>query len=121
MEQELVKANVNGQEIIGVLIKDLHKTYINTLNDHQLIEIDPNNYNEYTGYNDSEDHLIFQNDTIKFTCPFGEAIGVVSEKGSNGDWMVDVKANFDLTTEFISLDGLCDTYNNEDGYKMIVQ
>lgn len=124
MEQKLIKANVNGREVIGVLVNDLHKTYINTLNDHQMIEIEPDSFNEYTGYNDSEDHLIFQNDTIKFICPFGEAIGVVTEKVVNDnntfDWVVEFDNNM-ILSKFISLDGLCDTYNNEDGYKMIVQ
>lgn len=119
MEQELVKANVNGQEMIGILVKKFHKNYINTLNDHQLIEIDTNRYNEYTSYNDSEGHPIFQNDTIKFIHPYGETSGIVSEKDSNGEWLVGV--NLGILINFISLEKLCNIYNNKKGYQMIVQ
>lgn len=124
MEQKLIKANVDGREVIGVLANDLHKTYINTLNDHRMIEIEPDSFNEYTGYNDSDGNLIFHHDHIRFIYPAGQSIGVVTEKVVNDnntfDWVVEFDNNA-ILSKFIGLDGLCDVYcMGDEDYRMYV-
>lgn len=126
MEQKLIKANVDGREVIGVLVNDLHKTYINTLNDHRMIEIEPDSFNEYTGYNDSDGNLIFHHDHIRLIHPTGQSIGVVTEKITNEEGLVDWDVEFDNDSILskiiiISLDGLCDAYcMGDEDYRMIV-
>lgn len=113
MEVKYVKVVVNNEEVEGVVFIDGTKYLLKVPDCDHTIEVSPKDYNEYTGYDDSFDQPIFNNDIIEFQDGDHTNNGQVFALGY--EWFV----KFDEERE-ISLDGLVDAFVGQPNSSMMV-